>query len=184
MSKLASPEEIVRKYDENVRAVLEDVTLKREYQQQMVEEFYAAAREEIDNLIDEEREDLEVQLRASRRAAFACPEIPGNEDRAVALAMYDQHMQKVWEIDSTQELDRYLQKQLLIDNPVGVKAVLTRAFELRASEMVGKVLAEFPQWEEDYMAFVEASEDLRNYSRQPHAFFGAGRLRTPREYLA
>jgi hypothetical protein len=184
MAQLKSPEEIIRKYDENCRQVMEDVTLKREYQADMLNEFYRAAREEIQNEIDREREDLEVALRTTRRVAFQCPDIPGNKDKAVALQMYDHHMQKVWEMDSVQELDRYLQKQLLIDNPVGIKAVLTRAFELRASEMVGKVLAEYPEWEEAYMAFVEASEDLRDYSRSPHAFFGAGRLRTPREYLA
>jgi hypothetical protein len=184
MTKLASPEEIVRKYDENVRSVMEDVTLKREYQEQMVEQLYSAAREEIQNEIDREREELEVALRAARRVAFQCPDLPGNKDKALAMQMYDYHMEKVWQIDSVQELDRYLQRQLLIDNPIGVKAVLTRAFELRDSGMVGKVLAEYPEWEEAYMAFVEASEDVRDYSRQPHAFFGAGRLRTPREYLA
>jgi len=184
MTKLANPEEIVHKYDENVRAVMEDVTLKREYQERMVEELYSAAREEIQNEIDREREELEVALRVARRVAFAVPELPGNRDKALAMQMYDYHMERVWQIDSTQELDRYLQRQLLIDNPIGVKAVLTRAFELRASDMGGKVLAEYPVWEEAYMAFVEASEDVRDYSRQPHAFFGAGRLRTPREYLA
>jgi hypothetical protein len=184
MTKLANLEEIMRQYDNNVRAIMEDVTLKREYQQQAIEELYDEAREKIQRQIDEERENLEVAVRAARRVAFQAPDMPGNRDRALLTMLLDQHLDKVYEIDTVNELDRYLQRQLLIDNPVGVKACLIRAFELRASEMVGKILAEYPDWEEAYMAFVEASEDLRDYSRSPHAFFGAGRLRTPREYLA
>jgi hypothetical protein len=181
--KLVAPEEIARQYDRNVQAVLEDVTLRREYQEQMVEKLYSEAREQIQNQIDREREELEVALRAARRLAFSCPEVPGNKDKVLLMMHYTKHLEKVAEIDSQQALERYLQRVTLVDDIVGIKAVLTRAFELSLTDTVNKVLAEYPEWEEAFTAFQEASIDLRDYSRSPHAFFGAGRLRSPREYL-
>ena len=183
MAKFAAPEELVRQYDEQAKRVLEDVTLKREYQVQALEEIYNETRQAIQQQIEEEREEKANALRLARRICFEAPtESP--RDKALATLMLDQHLEKLWPMDSVQEVEQYLNRQLLIDSPVGVKAVLIKAVELQSSQMVGRILMEYPEWEEAYENFVEAIEDLNSFNRSPGAMFGAGRLRSPQEYLA
>ena len=181
--KLKNPEELARQYDQMARRVLEDVTMKEEYQAEAIERLYNQTREQIQQSIDEERENLEVAVRVNRRLLMQPPDMPGNKDRALLYLLYNQHLTKLEEIDNVNALERYWQKVAQIGDEVGVRACLTRAIALSATTVVQSILSEHEDWQELYRAYVEAMEDLRDYSKSPHAFFGAGRLRTPREYL-
>jgi vacuolar-type H+-ATPase subunit E/Vma4 len=183
MAKLQSVEDVSRDYDSKARRVLEDATLRAEYQREVLETLYDEAREQIQKQIDEERETLEDNLRVARRLLFQSADMEGNKDKALLYMLYHHHLEKVWEMDSANELDRYFQRVTLVDDVVGIKACLVRAVELSQTDIVNRILHEYPSWQEVFEHYTEASEELREYSRSPHAFFGSGRLRTPREYL-
>lgn len=65
-------------YDRRVEETLADADLSQEYKAQLVARLYDEAREKAQKLIDAERDRLEAELRATRRAVFE-PDLGGTE---------------------------------------------------------------------------------------------------------
>ena len=167
-------------YDRRVKETLADADLSQEYKAQLVARLYDQAREKAQKLIDAERDRLEAELRASRRAVFE-PDLGGAEDRAALLASYRERLEHAKKLTSADEVGEALEEAELTGDDQMAKALLYRAFALGDAESVRAYLASRPHEEANYEAFMAISEEWNEFERYC-ALFGSSRFREPSEH--
>ncbi len=167
-------------YDRRVKETLADADLSQEYKAELVARLYDEAREKAQKLIDAERDRLEAELRAARRAVFE-PDLGGAKDGAALRASYRERLEHAKKLTSADEVGEALEEAELTGDDLMAKALLYRAFALGDTESVGAYLASRPQEAANYEAFMAISEEWNEFERYC-ALFGPSRFCEPSEY--
>jgi hypothetical protein len=179
-----SVDSIQREYDRRVQEVMADLTRSESYRQEMAEKFYNDAREDILEEVQSRKQKLELDVRATRRIAFAAPEVPGAKDAATAMLAYRSALDRTERVDTQGELEELLQSAELVGDEYLSKACLVRGYSLGSSRVVGRYLEFRPEEMKKYEAFMDASEELNEHTKTEGLFGAASRLRKPEQYRA
>jgi hypothetical protein len=148
---------------------------------------YAEARSEAIQLAEQERQELEVEMKIARRKAFAPPviETEGRRpDPVVVQQAYMRACEKLENVREPNEVLRYLQKAELLNDPFLAKACLVRGYELENSLIVSRYFDVYPDEKAYWDEFSDAAEALNEWERGMSFFSAPNRLRPLDHYLA
>src|SRR3954454_23275628 len=80
-------QDLQRKFDQAVESVQNDRTRSAEYKSKMEAQLYEAATADYKRVLDDEKQKLESEVRATRRLCFM-PRLPGAKDPATLWSDY------------------------------------------------------------------------------------------------
>src|SRR5215212_8914804 len=102
-------EETQRKLDQAVKAIHRELDLKDEAKERMIRDVYEQARTEAIQAEQELRDQLEIEMKIARRAAFAPPQVEGADPVSCQQA-YSYAYEKIEEERDPNVLMHKLQK--------------------------------------------------------------------------
>jgi hypothetical protein len=185
---ISSVEDVQRQLDNAVARIHEDLDLRDEAKNRMIEEVHEEARSRVAREVQEGREDLEADLKVARRMAFAPPPLTVTEGRrpdpAYVARWYSDEVDRVREMREPTQLEHEFQQAMLTNNVVRAKAILVRAYELQNDRLVGLYFESFPEERDVWDNFVEAAQAYNSWEKASHLFSASSRLRPLEHYLA
>jgi hypothetical protein len=157
-----------------------DIDRSEQYKASEIARIYDETRQKAQNLLDEERDRLEVELRAARRGAFQ-PTLAGARDSATLWSAYRECLDRAKKLNSPNEVREAMSESFLLGDDLMSRALLFRAFSIGDSKSVKMFLDEHPEDQKNYDQFVQASEEWNQFEKSS-LFFGLSRFRKPQEY--
>ncbi len=180
--------DIQRQLDRAVASIHEDLDLADHAKERMIREVYSEARSKVIQDAQEQKGDLEADLRAARRVAFAPPvlEVPEGRrpDPAIVAKWFYDEIDSLKEVTEPGELEKILQEALLMSNHPRAKACLIRGYELANSNIITKYYESYPDEKDFWDAYVEAAENFNEWERGMGMFSAPSRLKPLEHYLA
>lgn len=187
-TSIGSVEDIQRKLDIAVQRVHDDLDLKEEAKQRMIEEVYSEARSQAIQWAEAQKEELLITLKIARRKAFSPPvlqDVDGRKPDAVTVQQaFMRSYEKLEQVMDQEELLRQLQKAELLNDPFLAKACLVRGYELENSTVVGRFFDAYPDERPVWDEFMDAAEAYNEWEKGQSFFSAAHRLRLLEHYLA
>jgi hypothetical protein len=168
------------RYDRQAKTIMGDIDRSVDYRARELQRVYDETRQKAQNALDDERDRLEVELRAARREVFQ-PVLEGARDAATLWDSYRACIAEAKKPTSASEVREALQEAEKIGDDLMAKALQHRAVELGDTKSLELYLAPRPQERQKYEELIRASEEWNEFERQ-HLVFGLSRFRKPEEY--
>ncbi len=171
--------DVQRRYEANVRSIQNEVDRTQEYKAREIARVYSEATQRAQEIFQNEKDRLEVELKAARHTAFQ-PVLKG-ADPASLWDSYRSCLAEAKKITTPNDLQAAMEEAEMIGDSVKAKALLYRAYELQDSKSVGTYLHNHPDEKPIWDKLVQASEDDNEFEHQA-MFNRLSRFKRPEEW--
>jgi hypothetical protein len=171
--------DVQRRYEANVRTIQNEIDRKEEYKAREIQRVYDDATQKAQEIFQNEKDRLEVELKAARHTAFQ-PVLKG-ADPAALWDSYRSCLAEAKRITTANDLQAAMEEAEMIGDAVKAKALLYRAYELQDGKSVGTYLHNHPEEKPVWDQLVKASEDVNEFEKQA-MFNRLSRFKRPEEW--